>query len=198
MSHTASKTWVSDEAKEYEIWSRTRDAMARISPGSPFMPKTFAEWIAHRLAKKEEDRNRAEEQIGQRESEKEESPAPVQPSFGGKQFEEQHLAPVLASESIWRSSEEPLPGRAQAPWPSLEEFKHEGDDRSKSNYSRFPPLPRDPGNETVNWKQRKPLMQCPFDQVGFPTMTAAAPSAEQLGDDANEYIDECLRKSLDA
>ncbi|WEW60836.1 hypothetical protein PRK78_006324 [Emydomyces testavorans] len=165
MSHTTSKTWVSPEAKEFETWAKVRDAISRISPRSPFAPKTFADWLAHRVAVKEDQLRNVASKIAtvkKREGYEEVSLLPI---FRGKQIEDQ-LALVLARETIWRPSLEPRPGRRIAPWPSYEEYKHEGDDRNKSGYSRFPPLPRDPGNETVNWKQRKPLDQYVFDEVG--------------------------------
>ena len=167
------------------------------SPAFSIHAKSFGDWIAHKLARKEAERHRAEKQIAQRESEIETTPVPVRLCFGGKKFEADNVGPVLGRETIWRPSTAPIPGLPQAPWPSHEEFKHEGDDRSKSNYSRFPPLPRDPGNETVNWKQRRPLMQRTFDQVGVPTMTANASTSEQIGEEANEYLNESLREALD-
>ncbi|KAK2768476.1 hypothetical protein FQN54_000331 [Arachnomyces sp. PD_36] len=170
MSHTASKTWVSDETKEHETFVKVRDTMSHVVPRSPFVPWTFTEWVAHRLATKEDAHKDVVRQIENKLSGgKKFKRIPLDPAMGGKAFDD-HLACVLARESIWTPSDSPIPGRPAAPWPTYEEFKHEGDDRNKSGFSRFPPLPRDPGNATVNWKQRSPLTQLSFDETGKPTM----------------------------
>lgn len=170
MSHTASKTWVSDETKEHEAFVKARDSMSHVVPRSPFVPWTFADWVAHRLATKEDAHRGAIRQIEARQSKvKPSKKIPLDPAMGGKIFDD-NLACVLARESIWTNSESPVPGRPSAPWPIYEELKHEGDDRNRSGFSRFPPLPRGPGNETVNWKQRSPLSQFLFDETGKPTM----------------------------
>src|SRR5438034_4695968 len=154
MAHTASKTWVSELTKEYEAFVKVRDSMGHVAPNSPFIPRTFADWIAHRIEVKEEEYNDITSKIALREATRNKSVLiSERPVLKGREFGD-HRALVLAMESIWISSVAPRPGRPQAPWPSYEEFKHEGDDRSRSGYSRFPPLPRDPGNITVNWKQR--------------------------------------------
>ena len=55
--------------------------------------------------------------------------------------------------------------RPEAPWPSYEEMKEEGNERNTSQYRRFLALPREPCNDTVNWKQRKAIPMLPFDEV---------------------------------
>lgn len=176
MAYTASKTWISHEAREQESWVKIRDNLARIAPLSPFTPKTFLEWIDHRLDNNAEEMERTLAKIAKKKDNKVPT-VPVCQILGGRKFND-HLSLVLARGSIWRPREEPAPGRRLAVWPTYEEFKHEGDDRFKSGYSRFPPLPRDPGNETVNWKQRKPLSQFPFDQIGHPSLGPDAETVE--------------------
>lgn len=54
-----------------------------------------------------------------------------------------------------------------ADWPSAQEYKAEGDGRIPNDpkYNRFLPVPRKPGNETVNFQQLKFLDQHDFDMV---------------------------------
>ncbi|PGG98628.1 hypothetical protein GX51_06713 [Blastomyces parvus] len=171
MSHTVSQTWLSNETREFEAWVRVRNMMVYVAPKSPFTPRTFGAWIAHRLAWMEEERTRLFSQaLRKRVMERGLcEPAQVDPVLGGKKLPD-GLALVLARETIW------VPRRGYssvgdlAPWPSYEELKHEGDDRSRSGYCRFPPLPRGRGNETVNWKQRAPVKQYRFDEVGRPVL----------------------------
>lgn len=154
MSHTFSKTWVSEETKEYEIWARIRDEMARICPHSPFVPKMFKEWLRHRVAIKEYDSTEIMQRIIYK-TKKDGAIVPMDTVLGGRKFDDRRTL-VLARESIWRvPAEEIRPGLVLAPWPTHEEYKHEGDDRNKSGYSRPPPLPRGPGNETVNGNVRR-------------------------------------------
>ncbi|KAK6428743.1 hypothetical protein LTR95_015112 [Oleoguttula sp. CCFEE 5521] len=53
-----------------------------------------------------------------------------------------------------------------APWPSRSELKYEGDDRVATDalHRRFLPLPRMPGNETVNWQHRNVVPQFAFEE----------------------------------
>ncbi|PGH27273.1 hypothetical protein AJ80_00983 [Polytolypa hystricis UAMH7299] len=168
MSHTASKTWVSKETKEYEAWTKVRDSVVHISPLSPYIPKSFGEWIALKIAQKEAICSRIARRIATRNETRDHAAViAVSPALGVKELSD-NLSLVLARETIWVPVERYPADRLLAAWPTIDELKHEGDDRSKSGYSRFPPLPRDPGNETVNWKQRSPLAQRPFDDVGRP------------------------------
>lgn len=190
MSYTASKTWVSDEAKEYDLFIKIRDNVPYIAPNSPFIPQTWAEWIDHRLHMKEEAHREAVRQLEIKEAEKTRTKEAIHPQLEGKEIED-YLSCVLSRESIWISSTKDRPGRPQAPWPTYDELKHEGYHRNKSGYSRFPPLPRVPGNETVNWKQRAPLAQFPFDQVGRPTL-----AGEELPPETDDIMVSLIGKEL--
>ncbi|PGG96772.1 hypothetical protein AJ79_09455 [Helicocarpus griseus UAMH5409] len=173
MSYSASRIWVSREKKEIEAWFKIQKPLQHVAPRSPFVPKTFEDWVAHKATWMGELANRGNKVVARRAAEiaGRVRRAPVGLALGGKKLPD-GLALVLARGTIWvplQKGGHPG-GQKLAPWPSYEELKHEGDDRSKSGYSRFPPLPRDPGNETVNWKQRAPTKQCPFDEVGRPVL----------------------------
>lgn len=198
MAYTTSKTWLSEEAREYETWSRIRDNLGRVAPSSPFIPTNFQQWLDNRLQKNADEMQRTLAKIGDKINRR--AHQPVQRILGGKELND-YLSLVLARDSIWRCSSEPAPWRRLAIWPTYEEFKHEGDDRFKSGYSRFPPLPRDPGNETVNWKQRKPLAQLPFDHIGQFAMGPDARTAKPFNgpeeQEALGYLGSSLIELLD-
>lgn len=196
MSHTASKTWVSVEAKEYETFNKVRENVSHVAPNSPFVPQSWPEWIAHRLAVKEDSQNEIVRRLTARESErKAEIKARVSLALGGKGFDD-YLTRVLSQDSIWIPSTAERLDRPQAPWPCHDELKHEGYHRSRSGYNRFPPLPRVPGNVTVNWKQRAPLTQFPFDEVGRPTM-ACEEKPPEMEEEMMLLIGYELMKELD-
>ncbi|OJD14506.1 hypothetical protein AJ78_05156 [Emergomyces pasteurianus Ep9510] len=197
MSHTASQTWLSNKTKEFEAWGRVRDMMEYVAPKSPFTPKSFEEWIAHRLAWMEEERGRLVSQaitrrvMGSGRSEQN----PVSLVLGGKELPD-GLALILARETIWIPHKGDPSVRNSAPWPSYEELKHEGDDRSKSGYSRFPPLPRRCSNATVNWKQRVPVKQCLFDEVGRPVWEGVSIHTQDLESEMLRFVDSSLLEEL--
>ncbi|OXV06276.1 hypothetical protein Egran_05962 [Elaphomyces granulatus] len=169
MSYTASNTWVSFDAKQHEIFVKMRDNMLHIAPHSPFVPQKFDDWIAYRLAVVEDAHHEANGRLAVKRTEKRETKERIQPPLGGKKFRD-FLSCVMSRASIWINDG---PGRPLAPWPSHDELKHEGYQRNKSGYQRFPPLPRVSGNSTVNWKQRAPIGQFPFDEVGRPTLASS-------------------------
>lgn len=165
-SHTASKTWVSHQAKERDSFIRFRDNCLHVAPRSPFIPCSLAQWVKHRLWAKEEAHRRAAHRL---ESKKKtlSKDNPTIPAFDGRSFAH-FRSSVLAMETIWLPELDLPPGRPQAPWPTNDELKYEGPYRSVSGFGRFHPFPRVPGNTTVHWRQRSPLVPFPFDQVGLP------------------------------
>lgn len=167
MSHTASRTWCSDQSREYEAFARARCNYTHIAPFSPVLPRTWPEWIKHRLFIQEETQSQELRRLAIKTllSKIQETDEEHQPPFADKTFED-HLSSVLARESIWLPSYTAPPDRQQAPWPSYDEMKQEGNVRGKSGYSRFLPLPRVPGKSTGNWWQRNPIVPFKFDEVG--------------------------------
>lgn len=167
MSYTTSRMWRSDQSKEYEAFARARCNYTHIAPLSPVVPRTWPEWIKHRLLIQEEAQSQELRRLAIKTlvSRIQETIEEYQPPFADKTFED-HLSSVLARESIWLPSYTAPPDREQAPWPTHDEMKHEENQRGKSGYCRFLPLPRTPGEFTSNWKQRSPIVPFQFDEVG--------------------------------
>ena len=91
----------------------------------------------------------------------------IKPFLDGKTFDDNRSA-VLAHETIWALWSLSTDTHPEALWPDRTEFQYEGDDRAKSDVGRFLPLPRKPGNATVNWKARDQLQAYrPLDHVGM-------------------------------
>ena len=91
-------------------------------------------------------------------------PVVILPAMRGRIFFDGRSI-VLCQQTMWNPWYSPTDVRPQAPWPCAEEMKEEGDERNTSRFGRFPGLPRVPGNETVNWKQKNYLPPLPFDEV---------------------------------
>lgn len=135
---------------------------------SPFVPKNMSEWLAHRVAFAEDARLEEMRKLSDKQAASESSSSKekvrILPAFGGKQFRDNRSS-ALSMPTIWTPTYEPSEEFPQAPWPSAEEMKEEGDERNTSGFGRFPALPRVPGNETVVWKQKNVIEAFPFDKV---------------------------------
>lgn len=152
-------------------------------PRSPFVPKTLSEWLAYRvdladIARLEEAKRLLDKQAasgaGNGNGKKR-----VRPAFGAKQFRD-NRGPVLVLETIWSPWYMATDYFPQAPWPTPEEMKEEGDERNTSGFGRFLGLPRVPGNETVVWKQKNLIVAYPFDKVWeLPKLDPDIPSYEE-------------------
>ena len=66
-------------------------------------------------------------------------------------------------------------------------MREEGDERHTSQFGRFMGLPRNPGNETVTYKQRSPVKQFFVDRVW------EVPDPEDVGE---EFEDEVMEELL--
>ncbi|RHZ72195.1 hypothetical protein CDV55_106889 [Aspergillus turcosus] len=179
MSYTSSKTWMSDMIQEFGRFVRISKESVFITPESPNVPQGYFEWLEHRVFIIQ----RAQEAVSRRRTLRASQPAnqaktSIQP-FGGKTFKDSRSS-VLAMETIWLPSTSLPTERPVAPWPCSDELTSEGTLRGMSGYSRFPPLPRVPGNETVNWRKRAPIMPYPFDTFGRRSLghIAGAPDTE--------------------
>ena len=150
----------------YEEW------LANYPKHSPFVPKTFEEYVGHLAAFKAANAKRAALQVEHKElvrTLKSRDRSEVKCTWASRTPTDGRSA-FFAFSTIWSIWPEPTTTRPQAPWPSLEEMDEEGNQRAMSksshgDYGRFPPLPRVPANDTVVWKQRAMLMPTDFDQV---------------------------------
>ncbi|KAL1849202.1 hypothetical protein Plec18167_009588 [Paecilomyces lecythidis] len=199
MSHSASRTWVSAETKEYEAFIKLRENVFYVAPDSPFVPRTWPDWIAHRLAVKEDAVKQVIMRLNARVAQRKMgTKRKMWPALAGKEFND-HLTCVLMEDSMWTKSIIERSDRPQAPWPCQDELQHEGNHRCKSGFRRFYPLPRVPGNATVNWKQRAPVKQLPFDEVGCPKTAKEAKEEREfhIDDEMFMLIGYALMKEFD-
>lgn len=185
------------EQEKFDI-ARTNLERMEFIPRSPFVPRTMDEWLAHRIAFAED----AKQDELKRLSDKQAASTPTIISarvrvllpFCGKRFGDNRSA-VLGLKSTWTLWYEPTESYPQAPWPSPEEMKEEGDERNTSGFGRFPALPRVPGNETVAWKQKNVIVPYPFDGVWkLPKIEKGQPTYNESA--MSELIGEEMTKAL--
>lgn len=133
------------------------------------VPQTFHRYMDHRRYRAEGLAKREARRLAQRNPPNVWplsglAPVKIGPAFGGKRFDDGRSA-VLAQRTIWSQQYVPSEEKPQAPWPTIEEMREEGDERATSEFGRFPGVPRMPGNETVAWRARAQLPQYPMDEV---------------------------------
>ena len=181
-THTNSRTWIRGDRTEREKWIQIEKDMKtmRFLPTSsyykfsPFVPRTFEEYLGHRASVGFENARKAAFQVEQKELEKmrkSRGQPKVESIFESRKFAD-GMSAVLCLDTIWSPGYAPTAARPQAPWPGHDEMDEEGNQRAMSNhgdpgkgYGRFLPLPRVPANDTVVWKQRALLMPTDFDEV---------------------------------
>lgn len=193
MSHTASRSWVSADVQDRERFLKLRELIRHLVPDSPFPPKTLQDFITHKQAILEEAKTAMIRRLKQREAQRKLEKqygigiTKIKPAFNRK-VPKDFRGAVLSQVTMWVAHDEIHPNRPRAPWPEFEELKHEGDDRNKSSYGRFLPLPRKPGNETVNWKAREMLRPLsPMDTVG-PSLRSPYPEMGPWWEDPEEFL----------
>ncbi|KAF2154303.1 hypothetical protein K461DRAFT_292963 [Myriangium duriaei CBS 260.36] len=173
MSHSFSRSWKSPQVVMRDRWTRILKSRDHICPDSPFLPRLFNlpdHEKAMGLAKQNHDSRKADStekdlsvrsqwatQIG--------SDAESLTAFGGRKMWPSQAA-VLGSETIWcqdwTNNKDFI-----APWPTLAELKHEGDDRVSTSVShrRFFPIPRFPSASDISWNEVAFLPQHHMDQI---------------------------------
>ena len=173
VSHTNSHTWLNNRLVERERWREIERNLIRMRFIDPMkramVPQTFHAYMNHRRDRAEGLANREARRLAQRNPPNVWplsglTPVKVGTAFGGKRFDDRRGA-VLAQRTIWSREYIPSEEKPQAPWPSIEEMREEGDERATSEFGRFPGLPRMPGNETAAWRARIQLPQYPMDEV---------------------------------
>lgn len=201
MSHTASRTWISRDVQERESFTKLRENMARFVPKSPLIPRTVVEWKEHKAAMLDASRAEMKVKIDTMQAWKARADkVKIQLAFDGRVFED-YFGAVLSWKTIftknhtlrdgrpehagfptsgWTINREPREGWSEAEWPSADELKHEGDDRLKSGFRRFLPLPRKVGNSTVNWKAKGIMPTFCFDAFSLPQGIERPPETDSM------------------
>lgn len=173
VSHTNSNTWLDNRLVEREKWKEIERNFIRLRFIDNFnpaiVPHNFNEYMVFRRDRAEGLANREARRLAQRNPPNVWplsglAPVKIGPAFGGKCFNDGRSA-VLAQRTIWSRQYVPSVDKPQAPWPTIEEMREEGDERATSKFGRFPGLPRMPGNETAGWRARVQLQQHPMDEV---------------------------------
>jgi hypothetical protein len=224
MPDSTSKTWVSFEQMEVERWrflKRQIDCMYPADrPGgnsSPFVPRSFEDYVQHRKEMQEAEVELVRRQLLQAQQKRkyEGFSRKVDQAFGGKKFgslaagsdgkgvnasaNPPNRAPVLAQRSIW-SGPISTPWRTPAPWPCMQEMQWEGDQRvatENGRYGRFPPLPREApaANDPAPWHTREMVEFEPIDQVWrVPTIEDICAPIEEVDDP--EIVAQLLNQEL--
>ena len=192
-SYTFSQTWISPHEREYEKFLATNTTLHRIAPQSSVIPTSFADWLHHRIAAIQSEKEEAERKLVLMRDLA--GTATIAPALGGRELSE-NRGTVLCLETIWCDWGMGRQ-RKSAPWPSLQEMKWEGDDRAKTGVHRFPPIPREPGNATVAWHQLRAIKALEFDQVRkVPTMEDMD-GYEEVDTSAMHLIDSTLLAEID-
>ncbi|KAG5981335.1 hypothetical protein E4U55_003064 [Claviceps digitariae] len=149
-SWSQSKRWMSQTSKERMTFQKMVTNLFHLSANnSPFVPQSPAELTAFRAEMADIKKKRLSREVGWRVATMErkrahsknsgEEAAKLVPFLLGRQFKDT-LSPVFASRNCFAEhiSQEDT---QWVPWPSLPEFKDEGDKRSLQQGRRFP-LPR--------------------------------------------------------
>ncbi|KAG6017723.1 hypothetical protein E4U54_004444 [Claviceps lovelessii] len=149
-SWSQSKRWMSQTSKERMIFQKMVTNLFHLSANnSPFVPQSPAELTAFRAEMADIKKKRLSREVGWRVATMErkraqskdsgEQAVKLVPFLLGRQFKDT-LSPVFASRNCFAGhiSKEDT---QWVPWPSLPEFKDEGDKRSSQHGRRFP-LPR--------------------------------------------------------
>ena len=146
--------------RKFGLWIRPE-------PYSPFVPRTFSEFLGHRASVEAANAKRAaflEEQMNLNKIRKSKGQPRVESIFESRNFTDGRSA-VLCLPTMWSKWYAPPANQPQAPWPGYDELKEEGNQRSTSHFGRCLPIPRVPANDTVDWKRRVQPISSDLDEV---------------------------------
>ncbi|KAJ6439600.1 Mitotic-spindle organizing protein 1 [Purpureocillium lavendulum] len=152
-SWSHSKRWLSQEARDRNAFSKTMTNLRHIGADkSPFIPDTPSKMAAFKAEFAEDRRKELLAELNQRQETADRrkrmnltkgelalAETKVEPLFGGRQFETAH-SPVLALPNCF-NAHQPRADHMRVDWPTLAEFKEEGERRA-GRYGRCLPLPR--------------------------------------------------------
>ncbi|KAJ4271394.1 hypothetical protein NW762_000096 [Fusarium torreyae] len=144
-----SKRWTSFVTKERQAFQKMMANLRYMGADqSPFVPQNPAELTAFKAGLAESKTKKLDREVQRRLAETnakiaanaDDKTKPLMELLGGKEFEDAHLSPVFAANNCF-NKEPPAEPLLLADWPSLAEFKEEGDKRA-SRQGRCLPLPR--------------------------------------------------------
>lgn len=191
VTHSNSRTWTRVALTEKEKWFQLKKNLMNMrflpsdldhpftlklkrmgiyippEPSSPFVPRTFSEYLGHRAAVEAAKAKRAaflEEQMNLNKIRKTKGQPRIESKFESRNFRDSRST-VLCLPTIWSQWYVPPADQPQAPWPSNEEMDEEGNQRNSSRFGRCLALPRVPANDTVAWKRRVQPISSDFDEI---------------------------------
>ena len=164
---TQSKTWKAKYFEETKNFERMKVLLRHFCPKSPFIPSSINDWTAHKTAISDMEMKKMKRKIQLKTQYKTVACAMSSGLFPEKGPFLDNRSAVLCQLTIWCAPAK-VPLRENAAWPNREELKHEGEDRAKSKFGRFLPLPREVnGDVTSEWWEHQTLAPLSFlDDVG--------------------------------
>jgi hypothetical protein len=224
MPDSTSRTWASFEQMEAEKWRYLNRRLECMFPAerpfgksSPFVPRSFEDYVRHRKEMQDAEVELARRQLAQAQHERkyEGFSKKIDQAFGGKKFgsvtasfdgkgqnasaNPPNRGSVLAQPTMWCGPTS-SPSRTPAPWPCMQEMQWEGDQRvatENGRYGRFLPIPRDaPGpKDSTPWHAREKSEFEEIDQVWrVPTVEDICAPVEEIDDP--EIISQLLNKGI--
>jgi hypothetical protein len=139
-----SRTWRSVEATEKAQFTRSLNLARYLAPKSDALPKTYRQWVQHRTAMADMEKETMKENLKVKEArQNRDARVEVESAFGpgAKTYTDNHST-VLCLPTIWTPWSTPTPEHPEAPWPTLQEMQFEA--KNMANFGRFLPLPRKP------------------------------------------------------
>jgi hypothetical protein len=139
-----SRTWRSVEATEKAQFTRSLNLVRYLAPKSDALPKTYRQWVQHRTAVADMEKETMEEHLKVKEArQSRDARVEIKSAFGpGATMYTDNRSTVLSLPTIWAPWSTPTPEHPEAPWPTLQEMQFEA--KNMANFGRFLPLPRKP------------------------------------------------------
>ena len=169
--NTQAKVWKSKNQVEEEKFKRMIKLASHFCPKSTAIPWTAVEWNQFRKDTVQAEVDRLQQRIKERQTCKAAaSMMSILSKFVEKKVFLDNRSAVLCQPTIW-CVEPTRPIRANAEWPTREEFRYEAGNQPKGKgkikKERFWPLPRENKGEISSWKTLSLLPALsPLDNVG--------------------------------
>ncbi|KAF1917122.1 hypothetical protein BDU57DRAFT_256354 [Ampelomyces quisqualis] len=207
-NYRSSHTWMSSDAQAMQEFMVIRNAMRRQFKHSDVSKWKVADYVAHREAMVASQATKLANKVKAKEDALSLRIPEITPEIQqnlnkwglfGNFAQQGNLSRVLGEQTIW--CHDWLDGKEEvAPWPSLAEYKWEGDDRAKTGVGRFLPLAREEGPPGLPWNQLPCVEQFPMDQVArIPTMEDIyLPVDDQIEEEMEYLWSKELEEAMDA